>query len=280
MKLLTKLLIAGGIISAPIICNRLDFISRAQFSRPIENEQFFDWRYGKIRYIVYGNGTPLLLIHGIYPGASLGEWNDISSAVTRNHRVYKLDLLGFGHSDKPNMSYVPYLYTSLINDFIKKVIGLPAIVAASDYTAAYAVLGYKFNDALYKKFLLIAPAGISRGYTMPSLRGKFYKFILELPVIGTFAYRSLVTRPVTRKAFGALRSKRNLATNIPDRLSPSAFVGGPNARMPVAALVSGFLNVNIKAGISEVRIPMLILPNTCYGLSENVLAQRVIDFVV
>ncbi|MDR1001400.1 MAG: alpha/beta fold hydrolase [Clostridiales bacterium] len=279
MKLLTKLLIAGGIIAAPIIYNRLDFINRARFSPPAENEKFYGWRYGKIRYVVYGTGTPLLLIHGIYPGASLDEWSDISSSITRNHCVYKLDLLGFGHSDKPNMSFSAYIYTSLINDFMRDVIGSPTIVVASDYAAAYAVLGYRMGGKLYRKLLMIAPAGISRGHTLPTFKGSLFKFILELPIIGTFAYRSLVARPIKRKAFGALRNKRNIAANIPDSLSPSAFVGGPNARMPIAALISGFLNANIKNSISNVHIPMLILSNACYGLSDILLSKRVVDFV-
>ncbi len=55
---------------------------------------------GKIntRYWVLGQGSPLLLIHGL--AASCEYWRYNVRALSQGCRVYALDLPGFGRSDK------------------------------------------------------------------------------------------------------------------------------------------------------------------------------------
>ena len=55
---------------------------------------------GKInaRYWVLGQGSPLLLIHGL--AASCEYWRYSVRALSQGCRVYALDLPGFGRSDK------------------------------------------------------------------------------------------------------------------------------------------------------------------------------------
>jgi len=60
-------------------------------------------RYVKVgqintRYWVLGQGSPLLLIHGL--GASCEYWRYNVKAPSQGCRVYAFDLPGFGHSDK------------------------------------------------------------------------------------------------------------------------------------------------------------------------------------
>ena len=50
-------------------------------------------------YIAVGKGPPLILLHGL--GASLITWRDNLEALSKNFRVYALDLPGHGDSDKP-----------------------------------------------------------------------------------------------------------------------------------------------------------------------------------
>lgn len=53
----------------------------------------------RIHYIAGGEGPPLLLIHGVASKSS--DWADILPELTKSHRVYALDLLGHGESDRP-----------------------------------------------------------------------------------------------------------------------------------------------------------------------------------
>src|SRR5690242_7561122 len=59
------------------------------------------WR---IHYYTGGDGPPVVLVHGL---ASRGEdWASFLPTLTPRHRVYALDLLGYGGSDKPkNVDY-------------------------------------------------------------------------------------------------------------------------------------------------------------------------------
>ncbi|MCU1407255.1 MAG: acoC [Glaciihabitans sp.] len=53
----------------------------------------------RARYRVSGppGAMPVLLVHGI--GRSLGDWSEQHRLLSARHRVYSLDLAGFGHSE-------------------------------------------------------------------------------------------------------------------------------------------------------------------------------------
>ena len=53
-----------------------------------------------IHYLVGGQGSPVLLVHGL--GSRATDWADLIPTIVRSgHRVYAIDLLGYGESDKP-----------------------------------------------------------------------------------------------------------------------------------------------------------------------------------
>lgn len=53
----------------------------------------------KIHYLVKGDGPPLVLVHGVAMRSH--DWAPLYRTLARTHRVYALDLLGYGDSDKP-----------------------------------------------------------------------------------------------------------------------------------------------------------------------------------
>lgn len=72
------------------------------------------WR---IHYYAGGDGPPVVLIHGL---ASRGDdWASFLPTLTPRHRVYALDLLGYGGSDKPkNVDYSIALETDVVRGFL------------------------------------------------------------------------------------------------------------------------------------------------------------------
>ena len=69
-----------------------------------------------IFYAVRGEGEPLLLIHGF--GAGSWVWEKQIEILSRKYRVYALDLIGHGFSDRPRMGYTPETYIHFLSDFM------------------------------------------------------------------------------------------------------------------------------------------------------------------
>ncbi|WP_295624526.1 alpha/beta hydrolase [uncultured Nitrosomonas sp.] len=65
----------------------------------------------------YGNGDPVLLIHGF--GASSYSWRHIIEPLAQKYRVITIDLKGFGESPKPrDDAYSVYEQARLVRNFI------------------------------------------------------------------------------------------------------------------------------------------------------------------
>ncbi len=56
----------------------------------------------RIHYWVAGEGSPLVLVHGVAMRAE--DWAPLVRALAKRHRVYAPDLLGYGESDQPRDS--------------------------------------------------------------------------------------------------------------------------------------------------------------------------------
>lgn len=86
----------------------------------------WQWQNHQIKYIVKGTGLPLVLVHGF--GASIGHWRkNIPALAEGGYRVFALDLLGFGGSDKAPVDYSVELWQELLKDFWHEHIQEPAV---------------------------------------------------------------------------------------------------------------------------------------------------------
>ena len=72
-----------------------------------------------IFYTVKGEGKPLLFIHGY--GAGIWVWEKQIEALASFYRVYALDLIGHGFSDRPKIPYTPKTYIHCLRDFMDGV---------------------------------------------------------------------------------------------------------------------------------------------------------------
>ncbi len=83
----------------------------------------------------------VVLIHGF--GASFYHWRKNIPALAQDARVYAIDLLGFGQSDKPEpgvgASYTFETWGRQILDFCREVVGGPAILVGNSIGCVVAM---------------------------------------------------------------------------------------------------------------------------------------------
>jgi pimeloyl-ACP methyl ester carboxylesterase len=80
----------------------------------------------RIHYLVGGTGRPVVLIHGL--GGRGVDWADlIPKLISGGHRVYAIDLLGYGLSDKPKDGDYSILNQALLVDHFLEQEHLPQV---------------------------------------------------------------------------------------------------------------------------------------------------------
>lgn len=97
-------------------------------------DQVWMWRGFPIRYQHQGTQGPVVvLIHGF--GASCDHWRKNIPVLAQTHRVYVLDLLGFGRSAKPTpgqpLAYTFETWGEQVQDFCRDIVGDRAILVGN-----------------------------------------------------------------------------------------------------------------------------------------------------
>ncbi|MFM2432567.1 MAG: 2-hydroxy-6-oxo-6-(2-aminophenyl)hexa-2,4-dienoic acid hydrolase [Cyanobacteriota bacterium] len=95
--------------------------------------QTWTWRDRAIGYQQQGDrGPAVLCVHGF--GASAYHWRKNLPELAQGHRVWAIDLIGFGASDKPLPGEVDYTFetwAAQIGDFCREVIGEPTLLVGN-----------------------------------------------------------------------------------------------------------------------------------------------------
>ncbi len=255
-RFLKGLVFCAGMLAIPAALNHLIFKLADKKEKTPYKEGVYKWRYGNVRYVVAGTGDPVLLIHGIGVGSSLMEWEKNLGRLSAKYKVYAIDLLGFGHSDKPNISYSAYLYITLINNFIRDIIGRRTHIIASSNAGAYAVMAYDFEPSNFNKLLLVSPTGV--GVTpMPTHQNVWQRWVWESPIVGTAMYNLLASKAYIHWFLRKFCFQEPQNAKLNDGVIYNmAHVGGPNARLPIAAFMTNFLNVPIEHVLPHIDIPV------------------------
>ncbi|CCI19853.1 Alpha/beta fold family hydrolase [Microcystis aeruginosa PCC 9807] len=94
------------------------------------------WRGWQIRYSFMpaknpqdADNPPLILLHGF--GAAIEHWRHNIPILSQNHRVYAVDLLGFGGSRKVQVPYTVNLWVEQIHDFWQTFINRPVVLVGN-----------------------------------------------------------------------------------------------------------------------------------------------------
>ena len=117
---------------------------------------YWQWRGENIYYVEAGVGTsdhpPILLIHGF--GASTDHWRKNIEELQTDFKVFAIDLLGFGRSNKPDWVYSGKLWQEQLSEFISEVIGQPVVLAGNSL-GGYAALCVGGNCPQWSKGVVL-----------------------------------------------------------------------------------------------------------------------------
>lgn len=165
----------------------------------------WEWRNHSITYTVAGSGQPLLMIHGF--GASIGHWRkNIPVLADQGYRVWAIDLLGFGQSDKPNIEYNLELWQQQIYDFCCLKIQQPTVFIGNSIGGLLTLMLMSEYPNITKGGIIINCAG-GLNHRPEELR-----FPLSM-IMGTFT--KLVTSPVTGQfVFERIRQKKRIRNTL------------------------------------------------------------------
>jgi len=164
-----------------------DNISPAVFSTNIAQTA-----HGEMVYHASGSGSPIVFLHGIYPGASSYEWSKVYPSFTDEYTVIAPDLLGFGESERPKPGLDADQHVQALADGFREIMpGNPATVVASGFGAALAAKLAAQHPELVRSLVLLAPEGFdSKRQRVP--RG--IRFLAGIPRMNSFFYRHAISR--------------------------------------------------------------------------------------
>lgn len=261
-KLATITLLSGSSIAAIHIINRVH-TSLCTVKNLLTNSEnyFYDWRFGKIRYQKKGKGTPLLFIHDLTIGSSSYEFHRLINNLTEKHEIYSIDLLGYGLSDKPSMTYTNNLYEQLINDFIKNVIGKKTSVVATGESVPFVIMACHNNPEIMNKIICINPQSLYLQNQIPSKQTSLFKIFIETPVVGTFIYHILSNRTSIEQTFQKqyFFHPEEIREKYIYNYLEAAHLGGYHAKYTFASYAGKYMNMNILYELKGINNSILMI---------------------
>ena len=238
------------------IINRIEY-SHATVKNVLActENKYYEWRFGKIRYTKRGNGTPILLLHDLTVGSSCYEYSKIASSLAVNHEVYCIDFLGYGLSDKPDMTFTNYLYVQMITDFIKNVIGRKTDIVATGDAFPIAVMTCHNDSQSVHTLVGINPQSLYQLNQIPSKQTKILKFLLDTPIIGTFIYNLHASKTAFTKLFQEQYFDNPYHINEKDIVSyvEAAHTVDYHSKHAYASYIGRYLNANIIHALKEIN---------------------------
>lgn len=198
-KTLKTLLWAGAGAAAVAAANNVVFSRAKALGNTLGGEgRFWPGPYGDIFYTCQGKGRPVVLLHGIYAGASGYEWRKNFDPLSEHYQVYAPDWLGFGLSDKPRIRYNAAQYIEQLSQFLREVVKEPCTLVASSLASAYAIQAATDQPDLIHSLVLICPTGFRHLAKSPDSGAEAIYQVAHAPLLGTTVYNAVTSLPSLR----------------------------------------------------------------------------------
>jgi pimeloyl-ACP methyl ester carboxylesterase len=232
-------------------------------SRPLTWEPLtWTWQDHTIRYTVQGKGKPVLLIHGF--GASIGHWQkNIPVLAEKGYRVFAIDLLGFGGSDKPALDYTLELWQEQLTAFWQAHIHEPTIFVGNSIGGLISLMMLANHPDLSAGGILLNCAGglnhrpdelnlplrlVMRGFTK----------LVSSPLVGEFIFNRIRQKSRIRQTLYQVYCDRDAVTEelVEMLYQPSS---DPGAQKVFASVLTAPAGPHPASLLPKIQQPLLIL---------------------
>jgi phosphomannomutase len=206
------------------------------------------------------NALPVLLVHGIYAGASSYEFRKLAPLLARTRRVVALDLLGCGLSEMPELAYSAELFVEQIVDALGEFFDGPMCLVGSSMGGAFAIRAAVRAPDRVHALAVIAPTGLAGVLDGDAKSGQaFAGALFRSPLAGESIWNGLASRPSLRLflAFQSYASPASITSEVLDHYY--AVTHQPGARYVPSYFVGGGLNLDVARDLPFVTAPTLVL---------------------
>ncbi|XVF59654.1 hypothetical protein PTKIN_Ptkin07bG0293100 [Pterospermum kingtungense] len=234
-----------------------------------EGYNYWTWRGRKIHYVVQGEGFPIVLIHGF--GASAFHWRYNVPELAKSYKVYAIDLLGFGWSEKSIIDYDAMIWRDQMVDFLKEIVKEPAVLVGNSLGGFTALITAVAMPEQVVGLVLLNNAGQFGGTKAKTTKSeetflqkavlKPLKQIFQRVVLGVLFWQA--KQPARIES--VLKNVYVNASNVDDYLVESIKMPAddPNAGEVYYRLMTGFMlnqtEYTLDSFLSKLTCPLLLL---------------------
>ncbi|MBW3538482.1 alpha/beta hydrolase [Candidatus Parcubacteria bacterium] len=155
-----------------------------------------------INYFDEGRGPAVVLLHGW--GQTLGTFDLLAAELHRHYRVIRLDLPGFGGSQRPAAVWGVQQYAELVRDFLAKLEIRPLALVGHSFGGRLAIKGVGQGLLRPERLVLMGSAGVAQFHT---LRNQLFRMAAKLgKAVTSLPYVSILRGPLRRRLYRAAGS--------------------------------------------------------------------------
>jgi pimeloyl-ACP methyl ester carboxylesterase len=255
--------------------------------RKVGNQRDWVWRGWQTRYTYLrcsggkSSSPPVLLLHGF--GASIGHWQHNLEFLAIDHTVYGLDLVGWGGSRKPDITYNIDLWVDQVYDFWQTFVGQPMILVGNSIGSLVALVAAARHPEMAASLVMVSLPDLSAEQEMiprqlqPLVNG-IKRLILNPPLLHTL-FRVVSQPKVARKwAQIAYANPDRVTDDLIDLfLTPAQEREAPAAFVKIMqGMTSSNFSPNIRKLLPAIQIPMLLL----WGCEDRMIPPGTADILL
>jgi pimeloyl-ACP methyl ester carboxylesterase len=248
----------------------------AHWTHRVGRRRDWQWRGWRVHYthvqpLSPTSEVPILLLHGF--GASIGHWRSNIPALSQDHPVYALDLLGFGASEKATANYTTELWLAQVYEFWATFIGRPVVLVGHSLGSTVGLALAAAHPEMLAGLVMFTLPDASVLDVPEWLRSPRLKPLIDLPLallkrVLTFPplfvplFRAVRRPSVIQKwAAAAYTGPEAVDDELVDVFSSPAYDRG--ARRALAAMVNAKglnqIDYTARTVLPQLTLPMLLI---------------------
>lgn len=211
---------------------------------------------GKVRYVESGEGSPVIIMHGW--GCNSSTMSLFERTAAEQHKVYNIDLPGFGGSDEPDGDWGVCEYTAMLEEFVSALGIVNPVILGHSFGGRIGILYSSRNKV--DKLVLVDAAGIK-----PRRSAKYYLKI----------YSFKLAKRVCPLIFGKNRGEKIIERMRLSRSSSDYASASPVMRR----VLSKSVNQDLRRFMPSISAPTLLIwgeLDTATPLSDAKIMNRLI----